>query len=391
MLSPAVPLARTLGSFSRVTAICLALVAHTAAAQPSTDTGSNTASERPRLPDDPASVIAVVGQSPILLGDVIPKVEARIAEVLSKTSQEIPQDQLEMARVNLVRGALTEAIRNKMMRESFLLDQVGTAEATRHTEAEEMLSTRARQMFFESELPELKKQYKTDDLTELDRMLREKGTSLAARQRDFSDAMLGHLYIRSKVEQNPDVSIAEIADYYQRNVSEFSYPTRARWEQLSVLFENFPSREAAYQKIWEMGREVYFGGNFGKVAREQSQEPLAIAGGVHDWTEQGALASDEIDRQIFSIELDKLSDIIEDAQGFHIIRVLERQQAGYTPLSEVQDEIRAAIREQKLTRERNRVMETMQARVPVWSLFPDDIPGARPLPRVAARAKPNIR
>ncbi len=344
-----------------------------------------------KLPEDPAAVIAVVGQTPILLGDLVDKADARINEVMSQTKQEIPEEQLHFARLNLVRGLLVEAIRNKMMRESFLLDQVGTAGADKHKEAEGMLSSRARQMFFESELPELKKQYGTEDLTELDKKLREKGTSLAARQRDFTDAMLGHLYIRSKVEQDPNVSIAEIANYYAENSGEFSHPTRARWEQLSVLFSNFPSRDEAYQAIWEMGREAYYGGNLQAVAREKSQEPLANSGGLHEWTEQGALASEVLDREIFSIELDSMSNIIEDEQGFHIIRVLAREEAGLIPLSEVQDEVRATIRNEKIARTRNEVMDKMQARVPVWTMFPDDIPGANPLPQVASRGTRKLR
>ncbi len=186
-----------------------------------------------QLPDDPAAVIAVVGRSPVLLGDVMSKVEARINDVLSKTDQEIPEDQLHFARVNLVRGMLSQAIQNKMMRESFLLDQVGTQAADKREEADAKLTSRARQMFFESELPELKKQYEVEDLTELDALLRKKGSSLAARQRDFVDAMLGHLYIRSKVDREPTVSIAEINEYYQAQFDDYQRPTRARWEQLT--------------------------------------------------------------------------------------------------------------------------------------------------------------
>ncbi len=251
-----------------------------------------------------------------------------------------------------------------------------------------MLASRARQMFFESEVPELKKQYKTDDLTELDKQLRLKGTTLASRQREFIDAMLGHLYIRSKVEKDPNVSIAEITEYYEENHDEFAHPRRARWGQLTVLFSKYPDRDSAYKAIWEMGREAFYGGNLQAVAREKSQEPLAGSGGLHEWTEQGALASDIMDGQIFSIELDAMSDIFEDDQGFHIIRVLDRQDAGLVALSEVQDEIRTKIRNKKITDSQRLVMETMRDRVPVWSLFPNDTPGAKPLPRTAAR--PNL-
>lgn len=337
------------------------------------------------LPEDPAAIIAVVGKTPILIGDLMPKVEARIKEVTEQSGQQIPDDQLHYARVNLIRGMLVQAIQNKMMRESFLLDQVGTQEAAKRAEAEATLASKARQMFFESEVPELKKQYKVDDLTKLDEMLREKGSSLAARQRDFVDAMLGHLYIRSKVEREPEVSIAEIAEYYATHQEEFGRPHRAKWEQLTVRFENFPSKEAAHKQIWEMGREAYYGGSMQAVARAKSQEPFAKQGGLHDWTAKGSLASDKLDEQIFTLPIDAMSEIIEDSDGFHIVRVKERQPAGITPLSEVQDQIRSKIRQEKIASSQRKLMEDLAVRIPVWTLFPKDLPKAQPLPASIAR------
>jgi parvulin-like peptidyl-prolyl isomerase len=332
------------------------------------------------LPEDPAAVIAYVGRTPILMGDLTPKVEARIQEVVAKTKQEIPEDQLHFARVNLIRGLLVQTIQNKMMREAFLLDQVGTQAADKRQEADEKLTARARQMFFESEIPELQEQYKVDDLTQLDEELRKKNSSLAARQREFIDAMLGHLYIRSKVEREPNVSVAEIMEHYRANLKQYERPTRARWEQLSVMFARFPDRQAAHAAIWEMGREAYFGGSMQAVARERSQEPFAGKGGIHEWTAKGSLASEPLDAQVFSIPLNAMSEIIEDSQGYHIVRVLDRQEAGVTPVSEVQDEIRAAIRQEKIATSQRLVLESMQVKIPVWSLFPEDMPGAQPLP-----------
>ncbi len=336
------------------------------------------------ISDDPAAIVAIVGQSPILVGDLMPKVEARITEVLEKSEQQIPEDQLHFARLNLMRGLLTQSIQQKMMRESFLIDQVGTATAEKRNEADAKLTSRARMMFAESELPQLKEQYKVEDLRELDALLREKGSSLAARQREFVDAMLGHLYIRNKIDRDPKVTIAEIFEYYQGNLAEFQRPTRARWEQLTVQFANHSSREAAKQAITEMGREAYFGGNLQAVARDKSEEPFATKGGLHDWTPQGSLASEPLDQEIFSIPLNNMSEIIEDDLGMHIIRVLERTPAGIVPLSEVQDEIRAEIRKQKIANSQIEVMQEMRERIAVWSLFPDDVPGAKPLPEIFA-------
>ena len=336
------------------------------------------------LSDDPAAIIAVVGDTPILVGDLMPKVDARIKDVLAKTGQEVPKDQLHYVKVNLMRGLLAQAIQNKMMRESFLIDQVGTQAADKRAEADEKLTSRARQMFFESEVPELKDQYKVADLTELDKILREKGSSLSARQRDFIDQMLGHLYIRANVDREPNVTFSEILEYYEENKASYEKPTRARWEQLSILFSKHPDKTEARALIAEMGREAYFGGNVQAVAREKSEEPFGPAGGVHDWTTKGALASDELDKNIFSLPLNALSEIIEDSDGFHIIRILERTEAGVVAVKDIQDEIRATIRQQKIAKSQRNVLENMQKRIPVWSLFEQDIPNAMPLPEKLA-------
>jgi hypothetical protein len=335
------------------------------------------------LPTDPAALIAMVGQSPILLGEINPKIEARIQSVIESAGQEVPEDQIKFARVRMLRGLLAQTIQSRMMRESFLLDQVATQAADKRREADATMQAKARQMFFESEVPDLRKQYEADTASDLDAKLRAKGTSLAAREREFVDAMLGHLYIRGKVNRDPSVSLSEIHQYYQTHRDEFQNKARARWEQITVMFANFENKKAAYDAIWAMGREAFFGGNMQAIAREKSQEPFASDGGVHEWTNQGALASQILDQQIFSIPLNAMSQIIEDVDAYHIIRVTERKEAGITQLADVQDDIRKILRDEKIEKAQTEALDEVRRRVPVWSIYPEDVPGAKPLPQMA--------
>ena len=337
------------------------------------------------LPTDPAAVIAVVGTSQILLGDVKAKVDVELNKVLAKTNQEVPEEILKTARVNFTRGLLQRVIDGKRKREMFLLEQVGTQGADKRREASEMMSSRARQMFYETEVDELKKKHNVTSLPELDKLLREQGSSLKGRERDFMDAMLGHMFIRGSVEKDPQVTLAEINDYYAANRDEFSHPARASWEQFTVLFANHATREAAQTKIWEMGREAYFGGNLQAVARQKSEEPFAADGGLHDWTTQGSLASKTLDQQIFSLPLNEMSDIIEDDNGFHIVRVLKREAAGVRALGAVQEEIKKKLKAKKVQQSVVATIKRMEEQVPVWTIFPEDVPGASPLnvPQIA--------
>lgn len=331
------------------------------------------------LPDDPATVMAVVGQTPILWGDIQPKVDGQIAKVLKQQKVQIPKEQLAPARKNLARGALRQAIQTKMMSESFLLEQVGTQSAEKRQEVSTMMSSRARQMFFENELKGLQKKYGTEDLTELDALMRETGTSLRARQREFTDMMLGHMYMKSKINQDPHVTIAEINASYASNLDSYRHNAKARWEQLSVMFSNYGSRDEAYKAIVNMGREAFYGGNLQAVARDKSEEPYASDGGVHDWTAEGSLKSKPIEKQIFSIPLNKMSEIIEDEDGLHIVRVLERKAAGVLPLADLQEDIRKKIKQEKIVAAQEQMLREMNRKVPVWSMYPEDMPGAKPL------------
>ncbi|MEM6473387.1 MAG: peptidylprolyl isomerase [Planctomycetota bacterium] len=336
--------------------------------------------QKTELPSDPATVMAVVGQSQILWGDIQPKVDAQIKRVLSSMGQQdFPQEELTRARQHLTRGALQAAIQTKMMSECFLLDQVGTESAEKRKEVAEMMAMRARQMFFQSQIPDLKKKYGTDSVDELEEKLNEEGSSLRQQQREFTDMMLGHLYMKSKLDRDPPVSIAEITIAYRENLNSYARKSQAKWEQLSVLFENHSSKEAARAKLIDMGGEAFQTQKFGRIARERSEEPFAADGGVHDWTSQGALASKPLDEQIFTIPVDRMSEIIEDSKGLHIIRVLDRRPAGTVPLAQVQDDIRKELKAKKVSKAEKEMLAEMRNRVPVWSIYHKDTPGAMPL------------
>lgn len=340
------------------------------------------------LPTDLATVVAVVGQSPILWGDIQPKVDGRIQAVLKQTKQELPPAELAKARVMLSHAALSQSIQSKMLREAFLQDQIGTQASEKREEATGIMLSRARQMFFENELKGLKKKYNTEDLSVVDSKLRESGSSLQARQREFTDMMLGHMFMRSKVPQDPNVTIAEINARYRKDIEQYKQGARARWEQLSVMFSNHPNKDAARKAIVEMGREAYFGGNLQAVAKAKSEEPFASDGGLHDWTSQGSLASKRLDQEIFSIPLNKMSEIVEDDQGLHIIRVLERKAPGVRPLHELQDEIRETIKKEKVRDAQTKMLSEMKKSIPVWSIFPDDVEGAKPIRPATVATRP---
>lgn len=331
------------------------------------------------LPVEAATLLAIVGDSPILLGDLMPKVDDRLTQIAKGDISKIPPEQLKIVRLKLLRSLLAQTIQTKMLGHAFLMNQVGSSSAEQRRDAQTRIAAQARKAFYESEVPRMIKQTGVNSIQEVDTKLREQGSSLKSLEHEYQDKMLGSVYIQKLIPRDPSVTVNELRQYYQAHRDEYSNPARARWEQLTVLFANFPSKEEARRAIEEMGREVYYGGNMQAVARERSQEPLATSGGLHDWTRRGSLASKALEEQVFTLPLDHLSEIIPDSDGFHIIRVLERKEAGMTPLAEVQDDIRKKIKQQKVAEAEEKVLKNLHRDVPVWSLYPQDVQGALPL------------
>ncbi|HBJ35066.1 MAG TPA: peptidylprolyl isomerase [Planctomycetaceae bacterium] len=342
------------------------------------------------VPEDPAEVVAVIGQSRILAGDLVPRVDARLMEIVSRAKQPPSDMEIQYIRSVIFRSLLNQSIQLKILRESFLLSQVATQTSDKRRDAERKLESRAIQMFQESELPRLFKRYNVFTVSEVDQKLRETGGSYESTRLDFIDQMLAHLYRSEAIPRDPAIALVEIRNYYDDNIDQYRVKAQARWEQLTASLEKSGGREQAIELITAMGREAYFGGSMQAVAKLKSHEPFAGRGGVHDWTARGSLASTKLDEQIFSLPIGVMSEVIEDEVGMHIVRVLERKPAGVKSISELQEDIREKLKQEKIEAAIKKVTSEMTLRVAVWSIYHEDIPGALPLADTQlARSRPD--
>jgi parvulin-like peptidyl-prolyl isomerase len=82
---------------------------------------------------------------------------------------------------------------------------------------------------------------------------------------------------------------------------------------------------------------------------------------------------------VFAIEPRALSQVIEDADGFHVIEVLERESEYRMSFAQAQGEIREAILKRKRSEQENEYKKKIRELTPIWSRWPEDIPGARDL------------
>lgn len=309
----------------------------------------------------PAETLAIVGDQHILAGDMLGEINQMLAPYIGK----FPEAEVEEQRQKLIRQMLPSAVENKILYLEFLR----SVPSERIPEIKKKLD----EEFDAEKLETAMTRAKVNTTAELDALLRKYGSSLEKQRRTYAEQKLGRAMLSKHIDFKPEVTHEEMLAYYREHASEFDIVAKARWEQLTVLFEKHPSKEDAWAKIAAMGNEVLRGAPLAAVAKKHSEAPSASDGGQYDWVSRGSLASQTIDDAIFTLPPQRLSPILEDNRGFHIVRVLERTDAGRTDFVAAQDQIKETIKKQKIQGQISDYIAGLKKKTRVWTVFDGDI------------------
>ena len=160
------------------------------------------------------------------------------------------------------------------------------------------------------------------------------------------------------------VFTGDVEDYYDLNIESYSQPETIRLRQ---IFLRVPPGEDAsvfreQREVLEGLRErIEQGADFAELARSTSQDASASAGGDLGYVRRGDLAP-EVERAAAFLEPGQVSDVVRSPQGLHLLKLEDRRAASRDPLEEVEEEIRAILRQEGAWREARRRAEEV-----VWS------------------------
>lgn len=229
----------------------------------------------------------------------------------------------------------------------------------------------------ETEIPRLMKSVKVEDESELEARLLELGTSLAERREDFYRTMIARTWMTQSTKIDKEVTHEQMLTYYREHAEDYFEPDRVRWEELMVRFDKHPSKAAAYAALARLGNQANAAAQatpagepaFGAIAPSVSDGFTAADGGAYDWTNRDSLASESVDQALFTLPPGEMSPILEGPLGFHIVRVLERRDAGPTSFREVQGDIRKSLRDERFGLAINKKLTGLKKSARLWTVF----------------------
>ena len=150
---------------------------------------------------------------------------------------------------------------------------------------------------------------------------------------------------------------------------------------MAVRKNRFKSAAEAYAAFAHLGNEVWQQGTvkpvkgaaFAEVAKAKSDGFTAKKGGEHDWTTKGSLQCKAIDDALFTFQVGQMSPIIDSGPMFHIVRVLERNEAGRKSYTDVQADIREKLKEERFQVEVEKYLTRLRGEARIWTVFTGNV------------------
>ncbi|HXI04562.1 MAG TPA: peptidyl-prolyl cis-trans isomerase [Candidatus Saccharimonadales bacterium] len=156
-------------------------------------------------------------------------------------------------------------------------------------------------------------------------------------------------FVRKVIEPSITESDDELRAYYKAHPKPF---TSEKTVRLGSIFVNAPAggssnqQSAALTKISKALAALKNGEDFEKVAREYSEDAVAVLGGNLGFIKRGVLPKN-LEQAAFSLKPGEVSNILRSDLGYHLLMVYETKGGELRPFDEVKEEIRKRVFENK--------------------------------------------
>ncbi|MBA3297726.1 MAG: peptidyl-prolyl cis-trans isomerase [Acidobacteria bacterium] len=194
---------------------------------------------------------------------------------------------------------------------------------------------------------QMRAQFKTEQ--EFTKALAGRGLTRERLRSDLQRKSGINAMMEAEVAGTVAVTDAEIREFYDKNPDKFKQPEAVRASHILIRAPqggDEAAKKAARTKTADLLAQVRAGGDFGKLARENSSDGSAQQGGDLGFFPRGQMVP-AFDQAAYALKPGQVSDIVETQFGYHIIKVTERRDATTVPLAEVTDRVREFLTGQR--------------------------------------------
>jgi peptidyl-prolyl cis-trans isomerase SurA len=189
-------------------------------------------------------------------------------------------------------------------------------------------------------LDQLRQQNKIDSMEDLEKAVSAQGTNWEDFKNNIRNGILTQRVISNEVGSHINIGRDEVEKYYKEHKAEFVRPEQVALREIEVSTEGKKDEELPElkKKAETALKRVKDGEDFGEIAKRFSDSTTAKQGGFLGVYKRGEL-SKELEDMVFKMKKNELTDVMDTKQGYLVLQVLERYEAGEQPLNKVDNEI----------------------------------------------------
>ncbi len=165
-------------------------------------------------------------------------------------------------------------------------------------------------------------------------------------QKGIKEQLILLRVVEREVRSGVMVSEQDIQRYYRGHQSRFTLPAEYRISQILIVPKSYETADDARARAESVSTALKQGGDFADLVLKYSDGPESTRGGNLGFVRQGELLP-PIERALAALQPGQVSEPIESAQGYHLIRLDEKKASQFRPFAEVKTEIQSLVYQQK--------------------------------------------
>lgn len=205
----------------------------------------------------------------------------------------------------------------------------------------------------DTRLDELKQQFFQGDEKKYREELEKQGLTEEQVRAQLRNQLLSER-IFEEVTKDVKVTDQDVRAFYEENEDQFATPESREVRHILVKSK---------QKANQLYDQIRSGADFAKLAKRFSQDPSSAQQGGDFNAEKGATVP-PFDKTVFALDTGELSRPVKTEFGWHVIEAVGAiKPASTRPLSQVEEDIRGQLQQQKETETMNEWVADLKARL----------------------------
>ncbi len=168
---------------------------------------------------------------------------------------------------------------------------------------------------------------------------------------------------QNKIEQGLNPSEADLQRAYDQNKDQYRTPERIKVRHILLKTTDKPASEEPKikAKADDLLKQLRAGANFADLAKKNSEDTATAPNGgdLPDWVTRGQTVP-EFEQVAFALKPGQISDVIKTQYGYHILQVLQHEDARVKPFAEVKGELATQWKKQRATEMMQQVADKAQ-------------------------------